>query len=168
MRSQSRLLVAVFLAGAACGDARPVETPPSSPSPPSTPVSPSGAPSTPSSAPVTVRCPELSATYLPAGFTLAIERQVGSGPGIVGIGRTYIDDLGREISIESGVPGEVGGRPTGEIIEVRGYRATMTRAGDTINAVWFEAPVEAACHQYWVTTVGLSIEEFRAVMAGIR
>lgn len=84
---------------------------------------------------MTRTCPELTASYLPPGFSLARQREVGSGPGVVGLGRTYTDGGGRQISVQSGVPGEVGGSPTGESLTVRGYVATVTQGPDTFTAL---------------------------------
>lgn len=156
----ARLVLIGVLVVAACADTSPVPS-----------EMPSATPdilTTTPSAPVARVCPELAASYLPPGFSLAQQRDVGSGAGFVGVGRTYTDRGGRAISVQSGVPGEVGGNPTGESLTVRGYRATVTQGPDTITALWFEASLDQPCNQYWVTTVGLPILEFRKIVAGIR
>lgn len=113
-------------------------------------------------------CPKLSYLYLPAGFAFSEQVPIESGDEWIGVTDVFRDSAGRAITLGSGVPGEIGGRATGEKVRIRGFQASITKGSDTFTALWFEAPLEAPCYQYSVTTVGLPVDEFRKIIAGIR
>jgi hypothetical protein len=111
-------------------------------------------------------CPEVEATYVPAGFEVA--ERVQDGPGILVV---YRDATGqRELSFLSGVPFDGhGSQPTGKVLTVRGHRVEVRRSEpDTLSVVWQERPVEEPCHLYAIIGVGLPEEEFLKVLAGVR
>lgn len=75
----------------------------------------------------------------------------------------------RELSILSGVAGELPGADTGRRMNVRGHEATVKSTGSgTLIVRWLEAAELAPCSQYAVIATGLTQAELDAVISGVR
>lgn len=117
-------------------------------------------------------CPEMTADYVPPGLEQKVRRlQPGASPAGVNVG--YEDGSQQKgVSLLSGVFGEVteGLGPTSEspAVHVRGHEATILVGADQAVAVWEERPSDQPCSQYAVSAYGISPDEFRKVLAGVR
>lgn len=83
---------------------------------------------------------------------------------------TWADSAGREISILSGIEGEIGGTEILGSVDVRGHVATVSENDVTSTriAVWREATEGLPCSKYVLTTTGLTADEFASVIEGVR
>jgi hypothetical protein len=89
---------------------------------------------------------------------------VPQGEGRQGERVTYAnEDLTRELSVLSGIGGEVGegiaNDPEADIV-LRGHDARVLREGESVVLVWEEHPTGAPCAQYAVVATGLAPREF--------
>lgn len=113
-------------------------------------------------------CPLPVTSYIPPGFALSARSTVDSGGGRLAVNTTYRDATSAELSFGWGMWGEVGGRPTGERVSVRGQSVPLLQGQDVFVVVWFEAPLDEPCNQYFVTGYLVPRVEFLKVLAGIR
>lgn len=122
-----------------------------------------------SAAPGQATCPEALATIVPPDLRF-FDRAIvpaGNAPGGV---RVQFRGLGsRELTILSGVAGELPGTDTGRRGTVRGHEAMVASPGpDTVVVRWREAEELAPCSQYAIVATGLTQPELDAVISGVR
>lgn len=114
-------------------------------------------------------CPELTASFVPPGLAIRDRVIVDAGGAPFGIRVTLADPGGRELSLLSGVEGEIGGTDSGQRVTIRGHYATVFQgAPDTMIVIWREHPVDQPCGQYGVIATGMTRQELNAVISGIR
>lgn len=149
------MLAVTILAAAACGGANPANS-----QPPDTAPSPTAGTST---------CPEAIAGFVPSGMTLAERSYPESGGGATAIRVQYLGAGGRELTLLTGVAGEIGFGDTGVRRTIRGHEASIRSApGGTFIAWWLEGPEGSPCSQYAVITAGLTAEEFEEILRSIQ
>lgn len=114
-------------------------------------------------------CPEAVATAVPGDLRLADRTVVSSGNGPGGLRVQFGGQGSRELTILSGVAGELPGADTGRRVIVRGHEAVVASpSADTIVVRWREAGVGAPCSQYAIVATGLTQPELDAVISGVR
>lgn len=153
--------VAIGLALGACGDATPSASPSSA-----APIASNPAPQSSAGSDL---CPEMTASGYPSDLR-AVERvlvEAGSDP--KGVRLQFVGPGGRELTLLSGVAGELPGGSSGTHTTVRGHDATIRSPGaGTFVARWLEGPEGAPCSQYAVISSHLTQSEIEAVLSGIR
>lgn len=86
-----------------------------------------------------------------------------------GVRAQYIGAGSRELTLLSGVEGELAAINAAGQVTVRGHVATVfTPAADTALIRWFEAAQGASCSQYAVFATGLTQGEVDSILQGIR
>lgn len=109
------------------------------------------------------------ATVVPSDLRLIDRSLVLSGSAPDGVRVQFGGPGGRELTILSGVAGELQGADTGQRMDVRGFQATVVSPGPGTFAVrWLEGARLAPCSQYAVFATGLTQAELDAVIPGIR
>ena len=92
-----------------------------------------------------------------------------SGAGATAIRAQYIGAGSRELTLLSGVAGEIGFCDTGDRRTVRGHEASIRSApGGTFTAWWLEGPEGSPCSQYAVIAAGLTADEFEEKLRSLR
>lgn len=109
-------------------------------------------------------CLELVPAVLPPDFEPR-DRIVSPGPAPAGLTVVFGDGPapdGRELTVRSGVGGELPGVATGEILEIRGTSGTITHDpdGEILAVSWTEARADTRCGTYAVVSWKVSREEF--------
>jgi len=152
-----RLLVALLLSAlGACGGVAPDGSPTIS----DTPVVSGGA---------GVMCPEATLTVVPADMRVEERTLVPPAGPDAGIRVQYRSGAGPELTVLSGVPGEIPGSRTGDVRIIRGQRAIVFSVQpDTIVVRWLEGPEGSPCSQYAVIASGLTRAEMEQIIDGIR
>jgi len=113
-------------------------------------------------------CPEATVGSLPNGMRLTSRSFAESGAGATAIRAQYVAGA-RELTLLSGVAGEIPGTDTGVRRTVRGHEAAIREGlGDTRIAVWLEGAEGAPCSQYAVVATGLSEAEFEEILRSVR
>lgn|GEM_PF-2613132 len=118
----------------------------------------------PSGAETAATCLELVPAALPPDFELR-DRIVSPGPAPAGLTVVFADGPApdaRELTVRSGVGGELPGVATGETVEVRGASGTITHDadGEILAVSWTEARADTRCGTYAVVSWKVSREEF--------
>lgn len=114
-------------------------------------------------------CPEIGATSLPADLRPADRAIFASGPDPAGVRVLYLGAGGRELTLLSGIAGEIPRGSTVEQLTIRNRPASLSSpSADVLVALWLEAAEGAPCSQYAVVASKLSRSEMEAVLAGIR
>lgn len=116
-----------------------------------------------------VTCPEMEATAVPIDLRITDRMVVPSGPDPGGVRVQYTSVGGRELTLLSGVAGEIPRGPAIRQVTIRRHPAAVSSsASDDVVVRWLEAAEGAPCSQYAVVTAGLTATEVDAVLAGIR
>jgi hypothetical protein len=152
-------LIALAVALGACGDR---DVPPSQ-----------AVPSAAVSASAMIRgpatCREIEATSLPADLRLVDRTLVPAGADPAGVRVQYLGATARELTLLSGIAGEIPRGSTDEQATVRGHPASLSSPSAGIFvARWLEAGEGMPCGQYAVVASRLSRPEMDAVLAGIK
>lgn len=106
---------------------------------------------------------------MPSDMNLAERLVLESGIAVRAIRVQYRGDGPRELTVLSGVAGEIPGSDTGTRRTVRGHEASISSAsGDTFIARWLEGPEGSPCSQYAVVATGLTEGEFEEVLRSLR
>jgi len=114
-------------------------------------------------------CPEATLTVVPADMRVEERTLVPPAGPYAGIRVQYRSGAGRELTVLSGVPGEIPGSRTGDVRIIRGQRAIVFSVQpDTIVARWLEGPEGSPCSQYAVIASGLTRADMDRIIDGIR
>lgn len=114
-------------------------------------------------------CPEIEATALPIDLRVTDRMVVPSGLAPAGVRVQYTTVGGRELTLLSGVAGEIPRGRAVRQITIRGHSADLSfSASDAFVIRWLEAAEGAPCSQYAVVAARLSATEIDAILAGIR
>jgi hypothetical protein len=150
--------VAILLFGAGCNGPQPTD---------SRQVPSSNATASPNSGAET--CPEAVATVVPGDLRLISRTIVPAGTAPGGVRVQFGGSGSRELTVLSGVAGELPGTDTGRRMTVRGHEAAVVSPGTgTLIIRWREHDVRAPCSQYAVVATELTQPELDAVISGVR
>jgi hypothetical protein len=110
-------------------------------------------------------------TAIPAGYSLNERRLVPNEGGPAGIRTLYLRPGGADdqIGMLSGIAGgELGGPPTGDTVMFLGRTVAIERLGRSLVVKTVRGSEDDPCNYDTVLAAGLTVDDFRRLIEGIR